>query len=367
MRLTLLIPDLLWPEPEDNLAYGPLLSVAAPALETLLARGRLERRPGRAPEALLAPLFGLDPEAPMALAALRLLGEAKADLDIENTLWLCADPTHVRLHQDQMILADAGSFDLSREEAEDFAAALSQHFAGEATFHVAEARRWYVRLTTDWAADLPLDATQPLSAVAGRRLEFPSPKHPAIARLRALLNEAQMVLHAHPANTAREERGLPPVNSLWFWGPGRLPATLESPLDGLWSDDPLALGLARAAGVPDHSLPAKAAALLADSAKFPADSHLLAHLPQLQGPARYQEPEAWHRALCDLERDWFAPLLAALGGGRVKELALASSGSYGLLTWRLRSPDRWKLWRRPQPLQALARQLSATPNATLQP
>ena len=40
MRLTLLIPDLLWPEPEDDLAYGPLPQATLPALETLLARGR---------------------------------------------------------------------------------------------------------------------------------------------------------------------------------------------------------------------------------------------------------------------------------------------------------------------------------------
>lgn len=364
MRLTLLIPDLLWPEPEDDLAYGPLPQATVPALETLLARGQLERRPGRAPEALLAPLFGLEPEAPPALAALRLLGEERSDSDlaIEHQLWLCADPTHVRLHQDQMILADAGSFDLSQEEARDLAAALSQHFAGEAHFHVADARRWYVRLTTDWAADLPLDVTQPLSAVAGRRLELPSPRQPAAARLRALLNEAQMVLHAHPANTAREERGLPPVNSLWLWGPGKLPIPLKSPLVGLWSDDPLARGLARAAGVPDRPLPANAAALLKESAAAPTGSQLLVHLPQLQGPARYQEPEAWHQALLSLEQEWFAPLLAALGRGQITELTLAASGSYGLLTWHLRSLDRWKLWRRPQALQALARQLSTTPN-----
>ena len=37
LRITLLVPELLWPEPEDREAWDGLV---CPALATLLARGR---------------------------------------------------------------------------------------------------------------------------------------------------------------------------------------------------------------------------------------------------------------------------------------------------------------------------------------
>ena len=39
-------------------------------------------------------------------------------------------------------------------------------------------------------------------------------------RVRALVNELQMLLHEHPVNERRAARGLPAVNSVWLWGAG---------------------------------------------------------------------------------------------------------------------------------------------------
>lgn len=38
-----------------------------------------------------------------------------------------------------------------------------------------------------------------------------------------LMNAAQMVLHKHPVNAAREKRGELPANSVWLWGHGKMP------------------------------------------------------------------------------------------------------------------------------------------------
>ena len=42
------------------------------------------------------------------------------------------------------------------------------------------------------------------------------------------MNELQMLLHAHPVNTAREERRLPPVNLVWLWGFNNVRASLPA-------------------------------------------------------------------------------------------------------------------------------------------
>lgn len=53
-----------------------------------------------------------------------------------------------------------------------------------------------------------------------------------------LLNEMQMFLHQHPVNQARQQRGLLPINSLWFWGGGARPEKPKS--DPIWCcDDPI--------------------------------------------------------------------------------------------------------------------------------
>jgi hypothetical protein len=56
-------------------------------------------------------------------------------------------------------------------------------------------------------------------------------------RWRALANEAQVVLHNHPRNAERVDAGLPPVNSLWFWGGGVLPAAVRSAVHAVASEE----------------------------------------------------------------------------------------------------------------------------------
>ena len=54
-QVTLLVPELLWPEPEDR---DTLANLSCPALNTLLARGRAHHRPALSHEAMLSALFG---------------------------------------------------------------------------------------------------------------------------------------------------------------------------------------------------------------------------------------------------------------------------------------------------------------------
>ena len=101
MHLTLLVPELIWPEPADQFTLGKL---AAPGLEWLLAHARLDRQPRRAFENSLAECCDLS-DAPFG--ALRLLGEGLAGA--ADGHWLCADPVHLRFHQERIVLADAGA------------------------------------------------------------------------------------------------------------------------------------------------------------------------------------------------------------------------------------------------------------------
>ena len=72
MQLTLIIPELIWPEPDDR---DTLDGLGCPALTTVIARGRRTRQPPLSGEATLCGAFGLGEN--VAYAPLRALGEER--------------------------------------------------------------------------------------------------------------------------------------------------------------------------------------------------------------------------------------------------------------------------------------------------
>lgn len=343
MRLTLLFPELIWPEPNDQLTLGKLV---APGFEWLAAHAELSRQPRRAFEHALADHFGLD-DAPFG--ALRLLGEAGRK-QVDDGHWLCADPVHLRFHHERIVLADAGAFDLEIDEAHAITAALNSEFADIGRFHVATARRWYLQLNA--AVN---EKFAPISTIAGRRLD--SDLTDKNGPLNRWLNEVQMFLHGHPVNERRQAEGKPAVNSLWLWGGGPLPDVPAPHFSAVCSDNPLATGLALAAGVEALPCPDSLGALLADSA--PNDT-LLVVLDSLLPPVLTENSEDWRNAFAALERDWFVPLRAALGS-KIETLTIVAPSIYGQLSWTLHGKDRWKFWRKRRPMQAMAKELADNP------
>jgi hypothetical protein len=252
---------------------------------------------------------------------------------------------HLRFHHERIVLADAGAFDLAREEADALAAALNGEFGDVGSFHVADTRRWYLRLND--AVDHP---APPLSAVAGRRVdgELSGGARP----LARWLNEVQMFLHGQPVNAAREAAGQPAVNSLWLWGGGTLPAPV-APYTSIHGDPPLAAGLARAAGIPGHGTPAGLAALPADAGARP-----LVVLDPLLPRVIQEDSDGWRETLGRLDADWFAPLKNALGR-RVDRVSLIAPTIYGEVRYSIGAGERWKFWKSGKPLADTAKELAA--------
>ena len=349
MRLTLLVPELIWPEPNDQLTLGKL---AAPGFEWLAAHAEFSRRPRQAFEHTLAAQFGLD-DAPFG--ALRLLGEANTYQPGDGH-WLCADPVHLRFHHERIVLADAGAFELEPEEAHAITGALNTEFADIGRFHVATARRWYLQLNTTPQGHFFQGAVNekfvPLSTIAGRRLD--SDLTDKNGPLNRWLNEVQMFLHGHPVNERRQAEGKPAVNSLWLWGGGPLPEMPTPTISAVCSDNPLATGMALAADIEALPCPDNLSALLADAT--PNDNPLVV-LDNLLPPVLYENSEDWRNAWAALDNNWFMPLRAALGG-KVDTLTIVAPTIYGLLSWTVHGKDRWKFWRKARPLQAIAKELA---------
>jgi hypothetical protein len=153
------------------------------------------------------------------------------------------------------------------------------------------------------------------------------------------MNEAQMLFHEHPVNTARETGGEPVLNSVWFWGGGTMESPDTRPFSAVFGNDPLARGLALASGVPASSLPGHAGAML--SAAGSEGVALVAF-----------DPPRSTTEFAMLERDWFEPLLAALRSGRIGMLTLSLPGADSLFEIETVRSDLRYFWRLRKPLGA---------------
>ncbi len=339
MHCHLLLPDLFWPERAFHAIYSAL---ATPALDQLLAKGRRRHADATSTEAWLCEHFDLEKQGDWPVAPYSLLADGG---EPGPRHWLRADPVHLALEGGRLVLADSGRFSISQPEADELAASLTAHFSVDGlVFLPLRPDRWYLRFET-----APALKTTALTAAAGRSIDGLLPQGDEAQVWRSRLNEVQMLLHGHAVNEARENAGQLPVNSLWLWGGGRLSEAATAPFDAVWSNDPFAAGLAKAAQLAAHALPEGAAQWLRASAGPGAGVKLIL-LDTLRRAAQYDDAHAWREALLHLERDWLSPMLDALREERIGMLSLHALGPGGVLSSEVTRGDLRRFWRRVKPL-----------------
>jgi hypothetical protein len=328
-QLVLLIPGLAGPGSDRPIT--DYLQARPAALDRLLSRSRGERMPASGLEASLAGYFGISDSEGLPVAALNWL----ADTGVPATQYLlCADPVHLRADQSCLRLFDAHCFPLTQQEADALVATINDFNAVHGwVLRAPHPQRWYLALPQ--APDI---STRPTAQVAGQDIDPCLPSGADAPHWHALMNELQMLLHDHPVNLAREQRGEPAINSLWFWGGGASPGVLRPRMDALYSDHPLAMGLSRHAGIPRQDLPADAGELLA---AMPGGRQLVL-LDGLEWPAHYNDIEDWLAELERLEQAWFAPLLAAVQQGRLAALVIDACHGSRFHTGRRRQRAFWR-------------------------
>lgn len=334
MPLDLLVPDLL------ALGGDPALlpQLRMPALERWLARADSTRRPERGLVELLANAFSL--ATPPPVAAVTLAG----DQGRSGGACLRADPVHLRVGQDAVALHDSAVLGITRDEANALVAELQQHFEADGLeFQAPVPERWYVRVP-----DGELPRTVPLEAALGRNIFGLLPQGSGRINWPSVLTEAQMLLAGHEVNTRREARGLPAINSVWFWGEGMTPASLAQPYALIYADEPFARGLGALSGTRVAALSEGASGLDAVAAGKTA----LVVLDTLTAPSRRGDRDAWLQAAASMDEDWFVGLRDAVE--RFEAVRIILPARSDTLVANVTAGTRWRWLRRRKPLAAHA-------------
>jgi hypothetical protein len=332
MDCTLYIPHLI---PPRELGAAFWRTVDAPQLKTLLARAAFTRDAAVDAETWLCGAFGVARQHDFPLAPLLAHSE---NLASDDGYWLCTTPVHLETRRNALVLTDPAALVITTVESAAFAATLADHLREEnVTLHAPQPGGWF--LCCDAA---PAMTTSSIGTVTGRDVRPFLPHGPDSARWHRILTEIQMLLHSHPVNDAREASGRLPVNSVWLWGGGTLPAPSPAVFDAVWSDDAIVRALAHHGGCRVERTPSRMAAETLKGA-----SHFFS-LESLGGLMRQGDVQAWSSAVTELNRDWFSPLLDALRSRRLHTLTIVSSSDADTRQFVIRRHDILKFWRNNQ-------------------
>ena len=290
----------------------------SPALERLCAAGVIERRDVPL-EGFACKSFGIPKQMDWPIAAMSMLGYG---LQPADQAYIQLNLVHFSLQRDFFELHPV--HDLNAEDSASLRASLHQHFA-QSGFECLATPDPHV-LLVPIKRDMEV-STRLMSEVWGRDTRHYMPEGSDALPLRLLINEAQMILHEHPVNSARESQGLLAVNSIWLSGGGRLPEPIAKSKYSFFSSSPFIQGLAALTQAKHDQVPANFDALMPN-----------------------QQTLLWLTQHQSLNQNWFEPILKALKFGKIKRLSLRVGIGDAAYIVTITPLDLWKFWRIKKPL-----------------
>lgn len=249
----------------------------------------------------------------------------------DTQLW-CLDPVFIQIDQEEAVLLGNAQLQLDEQEARHLIEDLNAHLVEEnLRIHYLNPHRWLLegnlQLTTSTLAD-----------VMRKNINPHQPQGHDERRWRRVLNEIQMLLHTHPVNQAREQRGDISANSVWLWGGSSAQPQhdYEAIIDAVYSDEEFIHDVAIVCDIKHKPLP-----ILVDDKLLTHEAVLLIYTDQLVA-LRNRDVFSWFDYLKRFDQQVLAPLSNYLQHGKLGSLTLYSDTVSMTLTKK--ALGRW--WKR---------------------
>ena len=254
------------------------------------------------------------------------------DAELASMFWICAQPVHLAVNRDELVLLPPAQLHLPEEQARALFSSVEAHCAGRGLqMKYIEAGLWCIG--TDRGQNL---ATTEMQFVEGRSVDHALPSGRDARWWQRLIVELQMLLHEHPVNITRENHGEAVVNSLWLWGGGGVQA-LHHHFDRMCVRHPLL----------------RAGASLSRARVVDAPCNIESLIGANQGLVEFEmaadtDVSAY---LSRLESDWMAPAWEALGKGQLEEFNMVFALPEGIVKCRCDHGARRRFWKRRRTLR----------------
>jgi hypothetical protein len=304
-RLTLVLPDYAF-----LFASDINRSLLPDFLQRLLKKSRFEANSAGYYQQLIQ-LFSAEASSTDTLPMAMLRGGSANSL--------CADPCYLYPDRDKLRLLYR-DLELSLEEAESLCQRVQGVFEEYgAKLKVDSAEHWLLEL--EEPAQVSFKA---LEGLHGQTVSEVLPTGKQAGDWIRLWNEVQMVLFDCPENQAREAAGKVPINSLWFWGQGNMPAL--RPWGLVSGNDRLLSTLAEQSNSPYQR----------DLAVYQQHDAVDAiHV------MTFEQDQDWQSQLDALSQHWLMPAFQALKRWQLMELEVIVP-EWG--RYRLTPLQSWKFW-----------------------
>jgi hypothetical protein len=298
-----------------------------PVLEAFFSRSVASREPDATTSAWISASFGIERQHDWPAGA--ILAQAHGTHN-GSRFWICAQPVHLAIDRDDLVLQPRSQLNLSEQESRTLYRLLEPLFAGhELEMKHIETGLWCVGSKRGQQL-----VTTDIERAEGRSVDGLLPSGKDAAWWHRLVLEAQMTLHEHAVNVAREEHGDLPINSLWLWGGGTVPAVHRC-FDTMCVQDPLLRAAAMLSQARLIEMPINALDAIGEN------EHVLVEtmISTRDGPGA---------SLSTLESDLIAPAWKALNSGRLDQLRLVLALPNALLICHCDRKARRRFWKRRQ-------------------
>lgn len=223
MSLTIAFPGLIWPDSGDiEYLYQDLKT---PFLDKFIKQAKISKHSYSYSD-FLCGIHSLErtmdshaknchPRADGDLLHKTLSHKLAKQLNVarEFPYFLVAEPTHLRIDRDRLLISEASLLQLDKTESQAIIDIINTHFTPLFKLYYVNEHLWLLGLNINPEHE----KFYPILDIIGENINDYLPKSNNSLKYNKFLNEVQMLLFSTEVNKLRKSEGSLSVSSLWLW------------------------------------------------------------------------------------------------------------------------------------------------------
>ncbi len=246
----------------------------------------------------------------------------------EYKYFLIAEPTHLRLDRDRLLISESELLQLSNDEEIALINLINQHFAQEIKLYYVNANLWLIGHNINIEEHLP----EPILNIIGENIDEYITTN---IHLNKLINEIQMLLFSSTINMERQQEGSLTVNSLWLSDIDIQPHLITSYTNIFANNFKHLTNHAKISPMPTQIETA-----FIDKSLIIVDS--------LYFPCCYRDSFGWFDKLDYLDKTVGVYLKQFLSNGKIRTVEILIPSQNKTLCLIINSRDKYKFWQNKQ-------------------